>query len=134
MTVHPGAGIQSGTVVNALLHHVSNLSGIGGLLRPGVVTRFEVNQETSRWALVLCQIYTGRTHQIRLHLHSIGHPVLGDKVYGKSFRRIRPADVACVALGFFSSNRGELVGIRSRIARRFSAEWSRKKRKYTGKA
>jgi 23S rRNA pseudouridine1911/1915/1917 synthase len=158
MTVHPGAGVRSGTVVNALLHHVGNLSGLGGELRPGVVhrldketsgclvvakhdlahlrlssqfarrkiqkfylalcagkfvaaageiikpigrhpvhrqkmaivgrgrparTRFEVIQETSRWTLVLCQIFTGRTHQIRVHLQSIGHPVIGDKVYGK---------------------------------------------------
>jgi 23S rRNA pseudouridine1911/1915/1917 synthase len=158
MTVHPGAGVRSGTVVNALLHHVGNLSGLGGELRPGVVhrldretsgclvvakhdlahlrlssqfarrkiqkfylalcagkfaapggeiakpigrhpvhrqkmaivdrgrparTKFEVIQETSRWTLVLCQIFTGRTHQIRVHLQSIGHPVIGDKVYGK---------------------------------------------------
>jgi 23S rRNA pseudouridine1911/1915/1917 synthase len=158
MTVHPGAGVHTGTLVNALLHQVSNLSGIGGQLRPGVVhrldketsgclvvakndlahlrlsnqfagrkvqkfylalcagrftepageiikpigrhpvhrqkmaivdrgrpahTRFEVIQDTSQWALVLCRIFTGRTHQIRVHLHSIGHPVMGDKVYGK---------------------------------------------------
>jgi 23S rRNA pseudouridine1911/1915/1917 synthase len=159
MTVHPGAGIQSGTLVNALLHRVPSLSSIGGTLRPGVVhridketsgclvvakndlthlllikqfagrkvqkfylalcagrftkltgeivkpigrhpvhrqkmaviergrpahTRFDVIQETNRWTLVLCQIFTGRTHQIRVHLHSIGHPVLGDKIYGKT--------------------------------------------------
>jgi 23S rRNA pseudouridine1911/1915/1917 synthase len=176
MTVHPGAGVQSGTLVNALLHQVSNLSGIGGALRPGVVhrldketsgclvvakhdlahlrlsnqfagrkvqkfylalcaarfakstgdilkpigrhpvqrqkmavvdrgrpahTRFEVIQETGRWALVLCQIYTGRTHQIRVHLHSIGHPVLGDKVYGKSSSEYGRQMLHAWRLGFF---------------------------------
>jgi 23S rRNA pseudouridine1911/1915/1917 synthase len=176
MTVHPGAGVQSGTLVNALLHHVSNLSGIGGALRPGVVhrldketsgclvvakhdlahlrlsnqfagrkvqklylalcvgrftklagdivkpigrhpmhrqkmavvdrgrpahTKFEVIQETSRWALVLCQIYTGRTHQIRVHLHSIGHPVLGDKVYGKTLNEYGRQMLHAWRLGFF---------------------------------
>jgi 23S rRNA pseudouridine1911/1915/1917 synthase len=176
MTVHPGAGIQSGTLVNALLHQVSNLSGIGGALRPGVVhrldkettgclvvakhdlahlrlsnqfagrkvqkfylalcvgrftksggeiiesigrhpvhrqkmaivergrparTRFEVIRETSRWALVLCQIYTGRTHQIRVHLYSIGHPVLGDKVYGKTSSEYGRQMLHAWRLGFF---------------------------------
>src|ERR1700736_4618629 len=45
MVVHPGAGVQSGTLVNALLHHISNLSGIGGVLWPGGVHRLE--QENS---------------------------------------------------------------------------------------
>jgi 23S rRNA pseudouridine1911/1915/1917 synthase len=158
MTVHPGAGVQSGTLVNALLHYAPTLSGIGGELRPGVVhridketsgclvvaknnasharlsaqfagrkvrkfylalcvpgfvkaageivkpigrhpihrqkmcvlergrparTRYGVVCQTSRLALVVCQIFTGRTHQIRVHLHAIGHPILGDKLYGK---------------------------------------------------
>jgi 23S rRNA pseudouridine1911/1915/1917 synthase len=176
MTVHPGAGIQSGTLVNALLHQVTNLSGIGGELRPGVVhrldketsgclvvakhdvahlrlsnqfagrkvqkfylalcngrftksageiikpigrhpvhrqkmavldrgrpahTRYEVIRETSHWALVLCQIYTGRTHQIRVHLHSIGHPILGDKVYGKASSEYGRQMLHAWRLGFF---------------------------------
>jgi 23S rRNA pseudouridine1911/1915/1917 synthase len=176
MTVHPGSGVQSGTLVNALLHHVSNLSGIGGVLRPGVVhrldkettgclvvakndlahlrlsnqfaerkvqkfylalcagrftkaageivkpigrhpmqrqkmavvdrgrpahTRFEVIQETNRWTLVLCQIFTGRTHQIRVHLHSIGHPVLGDKVYGNTSTEYDRQMLHAWRLGFF---------------------------------
>jgi 23S rRNA pseudouridine1911/1915/1917 synthase len=176
MTVHPGAGVQSGTLVNALLHQVSNLSGIGGELRPGVVhrldketsgclvvakhdlahlrlsnqfagrkvqkfylalctggftkfageiikpigrhpvhrqkmavidrgrpahTRFEVIHETKWWALILCQIFTGRTHQIRVHLHSIGHPVLGDKVYGKVSHDYGRQMLHAWRLGFF---------------------------------
>jgi 23S rRNA pseudouridine1911/1915/1917 synthase len=176
MAVHPGAGVQSGTLVNALLHQVSNLSGIGGQLRPGVVhrldketsgclvvakhdlahlrlsnqfagrkvqkfylalcaggfkklageiikpigrhpvqrqkmaivdrgrpahTRFEVIHDTSRWALILCQIFTGRTHQIRVHLHSIGHPVLGDKVYGKDSIDYARQMLHAWRLGFF---------------------------------
>jgi 23S rRNA pseudouridine1911/1915/1917 synthase len=176
MTVHPGAGVHSGTLVNALLHQISNLSGIGGALRPGVVhrldketsgclvvakhdrahlrlsnqfagreiqkfylalcagrftkpggeiikpigrhpvhrqkmaivdggrpahTRFEVIQESNLWALVLCQIFTGRTHQIRVHLDSIGHPVLGDKVYGKRVSNYGRQMLHAWRLGFF---------------------------------
>src|SRR4029453_14079539 len=41
MVVHPGAGNQSGTLVNALLHHVKDLSGIGGEARPGIVHRLD---------------------------------------------------------------------------------------------
>jgi 23S rRNA pseudouridine1911/1915/1917 synthase len=176
MTVHPAAGVHSGTLVNALLHQVTNLSGIGGALRPGVVhrldketsgclvvakhdlahvrlsnqfagrkvqkfylalcggrfakatgeiikpigrhpvhrqkmaivergreahTKYRVIQETSRWALVLCQIFTGRTHQIRVHLHSIGHPVVGDKVYGKISAESGRQMLHAWRLGFF---------------------------------
>src|SRR4029079_13982248 len=41
MVVHPAAGHSSGTVVNALLHHVGDLSGVGGQLRPGIVHRLD---------------------------------------------------------------------------------------------
>lgn len=163
MVVHPGAGHTSGTLVNALLHHVDDLSGIGGELRPGIVHRLDrgtsgvmiaakndaAHQELSRqfhdrevekeyialvwglvqagkridapigrdpndrqrmstrarrarnavtrvtWALnfrgvslIHVAIATGRTHQIRVHLSSIGHPVVGDSTYGGVHRHV----------------------------------------------
>ena len=167
MVVHPGAGHASGTLVNALLHHIGDLSGIGGETRPGIVHRLDrgtsgvmviakndtAHQELSRqfhdrkvekeyvalvWGVVqagrridaaigrdpvhrqkmsararhardavtritrahhldgvtLCQvaIHTGRTHQIRVHLSAIGHPIVGDSMYGGLRRRI-PGDL-----------------------------------------
>ena len=164
MVVHPAAGNESGTLVNALLFHLDNLSGIGGEMRPGIVHRLDkdtsglmlvakddathaaLSQQLAdrqmekhyramvygkmkepkgviekpigrsktdrkkmavdpqgRWAktewrvlreypdrtLLDVHIITGRTHQIRVHTASIGHPVLGDPLYGH--KRMPPA-------------------------------------------
>jgi 23S rRNA pseudouridine1911/1915/1917 synthase len=163
MVVHPAAGHASGTLVNALLHHVRDLSGVGGEKRPGIVHRLDrgtsglmvvakhdaAHAELSRqfhdrevekdylalvWGdvqagrridapigrdpgnrkkmsararrsreavtrivraehlpgLTFAQvaIQTGRTHQIRVHLSAIGHPVVGDPLYGGVRRRV----------------------------------------------
>src|SRR5204863_1956360 len=177
MVVHPAAGHPGGTLVNALLHHVDDLSGIGGEKRPGIVHRLDrgtsgvmvvakhdkAHEELSRqfadrevekdyialaWGevmagrridaaigrdpnnrkkmapattasnrmrrsrqavtrivraehfgrmLTLAQvaIHTGRTHQIRVHLSAIGHPVVGDALYGGVHRRV-PGDLRAV--------------------------------------
>lgn len=163
MVVHPAAGHAQGTLVNALLHQITDLSGIGGELRPGIVHRLdrgtsglmvvakndrahaelarqfhdrEVEKEyvalvwgvvqagrridlpigrdpvdrkkmsararrarsaTTRVtkalhmpgvSLIHVAISTGRTHQIRVHLSAIGHPIVGDAVYGGLRRRV----------------------------------------------
>jgi 23S rRNA pseudouridine1911/1915/1917 synthase len=158
MVVHPAPGHSAGTLVNALLHHCDDLSGIGGVERPGIVhrldketsglvliaksetahktlalqfknreikkeylafvkgkvkndkgsidspvgrhrtqrkkmstggnqsrpacTRYEVLQHCKNWTYLKLLPETGRTHQIRVHLASLHHPVIGDKLYG----------------------------------------------------
>jgi 23S rRNA pseudouridine1911/1915/1917 synthase len=170
MVVHPGAGHTSGTLVHALLHHLTDLAGVGGEMRPGIVHRLDrgtsglmvvakndaAHQALTRqfhdrevekeyvalvWGVVqagrrieasigrdrsdrlkmstrasrarhavtritrahhmpgltLCQIaiLTGRTHQIRVHLSAIGHPIVGDATYGGVRRRV-PGDIRAV--------------------------------------
>ncbi|MEW6209709.1 MAG: RluA family pseudouridine synthase [Acidobacteriota bacterium] len=159
MVVHPGAGIDSGTLANALVYHFNQLSGAAGRIRPGIVHRidketsgllvvakndvsherlsdqfrdrkvfkmytalvygrvkedrgeitapigrsprartrmavlkggagraahtiFEVRARYSEFTLLDVEIKTGRTHQIRVHLAHINHPVAGDRTYG----------------------------------------------------
>jgi 23S rRNA pseudouridine1911/1915/1917 synthase len=48
------------------------------------VTHYRVLRTGGGWSLVQCCLETGRTHQIRVHMHSIGHPLLGDPVYGRA--------------------------------------------------
>jgi 23S rRNA pseudouridine1911/1915/1917 synthase len=62
------------------------------------VTRFRVLRAGDGWSLLECSLETGRTHQIRVHLHSIGHPLVGDPVYG-STRLARALPEAARAFG-----------------------------------
>ena len=158
MVVHPAAGHYSGTLVNALMYHCKDLSGINGVLRPGIVhridkdtsgllvcakndfahsslsiqlkdhtitrkyeaitcgyfknmsgtvdapigrssndrklmavnakngknavTHYTVLKNFTKYAHIECRLETGRTHQIRVHMKSIDHPLLGDVIYG----------------------------------------------------
>ncbi len=181
MIVHPATGIYTGTLVNALLYHCKDsLSGIGGVVRPGIVHRIDkdtsgllvvakndeahlslseqlkthtvsriyhaialgsIKEDTGtirkpigrhptdrkrmavitdpaakardavthytvmerfdhpqgRFTYVKCKLETGRTHQIRVHLASIGHPLLGDPVYGGNNTKFEANNRALIA-------------------------------------
>ncbi len=69
MVVHPGAGNRSGTLVNALLHHCTDLSGIGGVLRPGIVHR--IDKDTSGLLVVAKNDATHRHLAQQFERHTI---------------------------------------------------------------
>lgn len=190
MVVHPAAGHYTGTLVNALMYHCGDdLSGINGVMRPGIVHRIDkdtsgilviaksdkahlslskqlaehsmtrvyyaivyngfseesgtvdapigrhpkdrkkmavVRDKTSRHAvthytvlqklkgnytLVRLRLETGRTHQIRVHMAYIGHPLLGDEVYGpkRSPFRLKGQVLHAKVLGFIHPSTGEYM-------------------------
>ena len=164
MVVHPANGHWEGTLVNAIMHHCDDLSGINGVIRPGIVHRidkdtsglicvakndeahnflaeqlkdhtmnreyyalvkglikensgeinmpiarskfdrkkmavdkengkysltyFKVIQRFANHTLIQCKLSTGRTHQIRVHMAYIGHPIEGDTVYGTRSNKV----------------------------------------------
>jgi 23S rRNA pseudouridine1911/1915/1917 synthase len=187
MVVHPAAGHRAGTLVNALLHSVRDLSGIGGVMRPGIVHRLDKDtsglmlvakndfshhalsemlrtrgirrrylaaawghlaeeritvdapiarhpgdrkrmaileggrkavthfRRLERWRaadLLEAQLETGRTHQIRVHLLHVGHPVVGDETYGRGRER-----------GFSGAARSWAAELARRTPRQFLHAW-----------
>lgn len=191
MVVHPSAGHTSGTLVNALMYHIKDLSGINGVLRPGIVhridkdtsgllmiakndqahlaladelkdkkslrkywaivhgnlpndrgvieapigrsekdrkkqavtakgkpalTRFQVLERFGDYTLVELQLETGRTHQIRVHMAYIGHPVAGDEVYGsRKTLKGHGQFLHARTLGFTHPRTGEVLEFTSEV-------------------
>ena len=175
LVVHPCASTKSGTLVNGLLHRIKNLSGINGVLRPGIVHRldkdtsgllvvakndkahialqeqiknktckriylavlegnlkddsgeiitkiardkkdrkkmavadvgreaitdYKVLEHFKNASLVMFSLKTGRTHQIRVHCKYLGHPIVGDKLYGKEVKGLNGQLLHAVRLSF----------------------------------
>lgn len=190
MVVHPAPGAYNGTMVNALLYHCKDLSGINGVIRPGIVHRIDkdtsgilvvakndnahnilaeqlkdhsmtreyyalvegvikedegtINKPLSRhpkerikiavveggreaithfnvierfkdYTLVRCILETGRTHQIRVHMAYIGHPLVGDPVYGykKQKFKLQGQMLHAKVLGFIHPSTKEYIRFES---------------------
>jgi 23S rRNA pseudouridine1911/1915/1917 synthase len=83
----------AGTVRGAIARSSSNRKKMA-LVEDGrgkhAVTHYKTLERLQGAALVECRLETGRTHQVRVHMSSIGHPLLGDPVYGRSPPRLRP--------------------------------------------
>ena len=71
-------------------------------------TEYRVVRSSKQASLVECKLHSGRTHQIRVHLHHLGHPVLGDKIYGPRFAKDFPRQTLHAwKLGFSHPRTGE---------------------------
>ena len=196
MIVHPAPGVYSGTLVNALLYHCKDLSGINGVVRPGIVHRIDkdtsgilviakndfahvklsedfkkhsitreyvaitegviksdsgtidkplardpkerikiaiveggrraithyfVEKRFKSNTMVRCTLETGRTHQIRVHMASIGHPLVGDPVYGykKQKFKVNGQMLHAAKLGFIHPTKGTYMEFTSDVPKEF---------------
>ena len=199
MVVHPAAGNEDGTLVNALLYHVQDLSGIGGEMRPGIVHRLDKDTSgliliakndrahailsdqfkdrsmekhyravafggfreesglidapiarhpvdrkkmavvadgkpsQTEWKVIErlkgatyldVHLLTGRTHQIRVHMNSIGHSLLGDSIYAPNMRtnvHIPRLMLHAYSLAFTHPTTGERMEMIAPIPEKFMA-------------
>ena len=191
MVVHPAIGHYTGTLVNGIMYHCKDLSGINGILRPGIVhridkdttglliickndichneiagqlkehsiertyhaivlgnlktdtgridapigrhpsdrkkmaindkngkkavTNYTVLERFGNYTYIECKLETGRTHQIRVHMASLGHPILGDELYGKPSGKFKTFGQTLHAktLGFVHPSNKEWISFNS---------------------
>lgn len=196
MVVHPAPGNYTGTLVNGLLYHCKDLSGINGVIRPGIVhridkdtsgvlvvakndkshnslamqlkdhsmkrtyyaivegivkeeegtvrtnigrhpierikmavvkvgkeaiTNYKVLERFKSNTLMECRLETGRTHQIRVHMAHLHHPLIGDQVYGYKKQKFKLQGQALHAknLGFIHPTTGEYMEFDSQLPEYF---------------
>ena len=82
----------AGTIEEKIGRHPVHRQRMSTTVRNGraAKTDYSVLSSSDEMSLVECRLHSGRTHQIRVHLHHLGHPVLGDKVYGGRFAKSFP--------------------------------------------
>ena len=89
------------------------------------VTHYDVIDEFGQYSLVRFRLETGRTHQIRVHCAYIGHPVLGDEVYGKPFKGIEGQCLHAKLIGFIHPTTGEYMEFDSELPDYFQSMLSK---------
>lgn len=89
------------------------------------VTHYEVLEEFGQYSLVKFRLETGRTHQIRVHSAYIGHPVLGDDVYGKPFKGLEGQCLHAKKIGFVHPETEEYMEFDSELPQYFTAVLNR---------
>jgi len=197
MVVHPAPGNYNGTLVNALLFHIKNLSSINGIIRPGIVhrldkdtsglliiakndrvhrilsenlkernikrvymalihgvlsidegtinapigrhgndrkkmtvtsknskeaiTHYRVLERYNKYTLIEVKLETGRTHQIRVHMSHINHPVVDDPVYSKAKNEfhLNKQMLHAYKLGFYHPTTGEYMEFKTDLPKYF---------------
>ena len=85
------------------------------------VTHYSVIKQYGGYAHVRLRLETGRTHQIRVHLSYIGHPVLGDDVYGKPYKGLEGQCLHARKIGFIHPSTGEYMEFQSELPKYFTA-------------
>ncbi|MDY2847854.1 MAG: pseudouridine synthase, partial [Oscillospiraceae bacterium] len=83
------------------------------------VTHYTVVQEYQQYTHLRLRLETGRTHQIRVHMQYIGHPVLGDDVYGKPFKGIEGQCLHAKKIGFIHPSTDEYMEFDSELPQYF---------------
>lgn len=79
------------------------------------ITHYEVAESFSKADLVKLQLETGRTHQIRVHLSSIGHPIIGDLLYGGEDKLIKRQALHAYKLAFPHPRTGEIISLQTEL-------------------
>ena len=94
------------------------------------ITHFTVLEQFKGYSYVQFKLETGRTHQIRVHMASIGHPLLGDDVYGKPVKGLEGQTLHAQTLGFVQPTSGQYVEVNAPLPKYFE-ELLEKYRKIT---
>ena len=109
--VHGNLKEDEGTVRGAIGRHPTDRKKMAINERNGkpAVTHYRVLERFGNYTYIECQLETGRTHQIRVHMASIGHPLLGDAVYGPKkcpVKNLQGQTLHAMVLGFIHPRTG----------------------------
>ena len=123
--VHGNLKEDEGTVRGAIGRHPTDRKKMAINERNGkpAVTHYRVLERFGNYTYIECQLETGRTHQIRVHMASIGHPLLGDAVYGPKkcpVKNLQGQTLHAMVLGFIHPRTGAYMEFEAPIPEYFS--------------